>query len=173
MDADELRRGSDSGVIGTADPPAPFFAAAPTTASIGEVRVGVGMGCCGQAVARGTKDGGASGVGLADLAATATSFGWAVGCGWGRRVVGGGRTGVGEGGSHPWGLSVVVEHSGTCSVTLLPRVELESPVLSIVPEYASGLTPIVGASSASVSVRAASPAACNGESFGGMMGRLE
>ena len=68
--------------------------------------------------------------------------------------------------------SVVKERGGTCRVTLLVRVE-GPPVISTAPAAASGSTFIVGKSSASVSVRAASPTTCDGESFGGMMGRLE
>ena len=171
---DALRRGSDSGVIGMADPPASFFAAAPATASVAEGRVGVGTGCCGKVETRGAKGGGASGVGLVDVAGAATGFGQSVGCGWGRRSVGTGRAGVGEGGSAgTWEFSVCVERSGTCCFTLPARVEQEWPALSTVSTHTSGSTSIMGASSASVSVRAAAPAACNGENFGGMMGRLE
>ena len=118
VDTDAPRRGSDSGVIGKADQPAPVFVAAPAITSIAGGRVGVGTGCCEQAEARGAKYGGASGVGSVDVPAGTADFGWKVGCGWRRRMVVAGRTGVGSS-ARPWGFSVVVEGDGTCCITLL------------------------------------------------------
>ena len=86
-------------------------------------------------------------------------------------MVGVGQTGVGEGGS-AYSCSVVKERGGMCRVTFLARVEVP-PVISAAPAAASGLMFIVGKSSTSASVRAASPTTCDGGSFGGMMGRLE
>jgi hypothetical protein len=79
-----------------------------------------------------------------------------------------GRARVGEDGSaFPWESSVAKAGGATCRVRLFSRVE-EQLVLSTAQS-----TFIIGTSSASVSVRVASPTACDGVVFGGMMGRLE
>jgi hypothetical protein len=167
-DTDVPRRGRDSGVISAADPPAPFLRAAPAVASFTGGLVGVGVSGCGQAEARGARCGGASGVGLVDVATAATGFDRSAGCSGGRTVVGTGPIGVGEDDSAcPWESSVVKARVWACRVRLLSRVE-EQLVLSTAPS-----TFIIGTSSASVSVRAESQTACDGAVFGGMMGRLE
>ena len=160
VDTDAPRRGSDSGVISAAGRPAPFLLAASGAGSL----VGVGVSGCGHTEARETRDGGACDIDLMDVATAATGFGWSAGCSGGRRVVRTGRTGVGEDDSaHPWESSAIKERGGTCRVTPPPTA----------PARASGSTFIMSTSFASASVRGISPTACDGETLGGMMGRLE
>lgn len=163
VDTDAPRRGRDSGVINAADAPALFLRAAPVFASITGGLVGVGVSAWGRAEARGARGGGASVVGLVATAAEGVDD--RAGCSGGRRAV---VIGVGEDGPvFSWESSAVKARGGACRVWLFSRIEEQFV------QPTAQLTFIIGTSSASVSVRAESPTACDEVVFGGMTGRLE